>query len=53
MNTHHLKALRRKHSELEDAIRLAEQSPATDDLHIRDLKKRKLAIKDEMEAQPV
>jgi len=43
-------SLKKKHSELEDQISLLELSPATDDLTIRDLKKQKLAIKEELTA---
>lgn len=45
----HLEALKKKHASLEAEIEKALQSPATDPLHIADLKKRKLQIKEEIE----
>jgi hypothetical protein len=41
----HLAELQRKHGDLDQAI----SSPSTDDLEIARLKRRKLAIKDEIE----
>ncbi len=48
MNSSHLSALKHKHSDLE--IRLAEEEkrPMPDELLIHDLKKLKLALKDEI-----
>jgi hypothetical protein len=51
----HLAELQRRHGELEREIDDALMHPSTDDLEIATLKRRKLAIKDEMEklrAQP-
>ena len=45
----HLAALKEKHAALEAEIEKALQSPATDPLHIAELKKRKLQIKEEIE----
>jgi hypothetical protein len=51
----HLAELQRRHGELERELDDAMMHPSTDDLEIATLKRRKLAIKDEMEklrAQP-
>jgi hypothetical protein len=51
----HLDELHRKHSDIERQIDSAMQHPSTDNLEIANLKRRKLAIKDEIEklrAQP-
>ncbi|MVA96391.1 DUF465 domain-containing protein [Nitratireductor sp. CAU 1489] len=45
----HLEELRRKHGELERAIDEALAHPSVDDLEINRLKRRKLALKDEIE----
>ena len=45
----HLAQLERKHGDLEREIDEAMSHPAYDDLEIARLKRRKLAIKDEME----
>lgn len=45
----HLAELKRKHVDLEREIDEALLHPSTDDLEIAHLKRRKLAIKDEME----
>ncbi|MET3794618.1 YdcH family protein [Aquamicrobium terrae] len=45
----HLDELQRKHSDIERQIDTAMQHPSMDDLQIADLKRRKLAIKDEIE----
>ena len=45
----HLAELERKHGDLEREIDEALSSPSFDDLEIVRLKRRKLAIKDEME----
>ncbi|WP_084794516.1 YdcH family protein [Pseudoponticoccus marisrubri] len=52
----HLQELKKKHRSLSDAVEEAQRAPGVDDLHIADLKKRKLRIKEEIEriqAQPV
>lgn len=45
----HLAELKRKHGELDREIDEARNHPSMDDLQIAQLKRRKLAIKDEME----
>ena len=45
----HLEKLQRKHGELEREIDQALTHPSVDDLDIATLKRRKLALKDEME----
>lgn len=45
----HLEELQRKHGEIEREIDDAMMHPSVDDLEIASLKRRKLAIKDEME----
>lgn len=45
----HLAELKKKHGELERALEDAMQHPSVDDLEIADLKRRKLALKDEIE----
>jgi hypothetical protein len=46
--TSHLEELQRKHSEIEREIGEALQHPSVDDLDINSLKRRKLALKDEI-----
>jgi hypothetical protein len=51
----HLDELQRKHGDIEREIDQALNHPSIDDLQIVDLKRRKLALKDEIEklrAQP-
>ena len=45
----HLAELKRKHGELEREIDDAKLHPSVDELDVAQLKRRKLAIKDEME----
>ena len=45
----HLAELVRRHQALEREIEAARTHPATDDLTLRELKRRKLQLKDEME----
>ena len=47
--TSHLAELQRKHGEIERELDEAMAHPSVDDLEIVTLKRRKLAIKDEME----
>jgi len=47
--SNHLAALERKHAELENILVQALASPSIDDLHIGDLKRKKLQLKDEIE----
>ena len=44
----HIAELKRKHEHLSNAVELAQRAPATDDLHIADMKKQKLRIKEEI-----
>ena len=44
----HLQELRRKHQVLNDQVETAQRQPATDDMTIADMKKRKLRIKEEI-----
>jgi hypothetical protein len=46
---HHLDELQRKHGDIERQIDEALSHPSVDDLEIVNLKRRKLALKDEME----
>jgi len=45
----HLEELQRKHGDIERELDLAMNHPSIDDLEIASLKRRKLAIKDEIE----
>lgn len=47
--TAHLQELRRKHQTLSDEVDKAQRSPASDDLHVSQLKKQKLRLKEEIE----
>ena len=44
----HLDTLARRHASLEQEIELAMRQPSTDTLTVRDLKRQKLQLKDEM-----
>lgn len=44
----HLQELKRKHANLSDRVEAAQRSPATDDLALRELKKEKLRLKEEI-----
>ena len=44
----HIVELKKKHEHLSDKVQQAQRSPATDDLHIAELKKQKLKIKEEI-----
>ena len=46
--TSHLEVLQRKHGDLEREIDEAQASPSVDDLQVLTLKRRKLALKDEI-----
>lgn len=48
--TSRMAALDRRHQDLESRIAAERRSPAGDDLKVLDLKKRKLKLKEEMEA---
>lgn len=45
----HLEELQRKHGDIERELDKAMTHPSTDDLKIVDLKRRKLALKDEIQ----
>lgn len=45
----HMKALKKKHGELENQLDAARAALSTDDLYIASLKRKKLHIKDEIE----
>jgi hypothetical protein len=44
----HLQELKKKHANLSQRVEEAQRSPGTDDLDIRDLKKEKLRLKEEI-----
>lgn len=44
----HLQELRKKHESLSEMVEMAQKSPGTDDLHITELKKQKLRLKEEI-----
>ena len=45
--TSHLNERKKKHDQLSEAVELAQRSPATDDLEIAQMKKKKLQLKEE------
>jgi len=44
----HVEVLRKKHQALSDMVDVAQRRPATDDLHVKALKKQKLHLKEEI-----
>jgi len=44
----HIQELQRKHETISEAVTVAQRSPATDSLEITNLKKQKLALKEEI-----
>ena len=46
--TSHIAELKRKHRDLSEAVEAAQRSPGTDDLNIAQMKKRKLALKEQI-----
>ncbi|MEN8891754.1 YdcH family protein [Planktotalea arctica] len=44
----HLEQLKKKHSTLSEKVEAAQRSPGIDDLHVADLKKEKLRLKQEI-----
>lgn len=44
----HLQELRKKHQSLSDRVEQEQRNPAADDLHIAELKKQKLRLKEEI-----
>ncbi len=45
----HLEELRRKHKTLSERVEQEMRSPAFDDLHVAELKKQKLRLKEQIE----
>lgn len=45
----HLEELRRKHQSLSEEVERAQRSPSTSDVHITELKKQKLRLKEEIQ----
>lgn len=45
----HVQELKKKHANLAHQVEQAQRSPGTDDLEIRNLKKQKLRLKEEIE----
>lgn len=45
----HLQELKRKHSDLSDAVEAAQRAPGTSDMEIAAMKKQKLRLKEEIE----
>lgn len=46
--TSHIQELRKKHQTLSDKVEEAQRNPGYDDLHIAQMKKQKLALKEEI-----
>jgi hypothetical protein len=44
----HIAELKKKHETLSSKVEQAQRAPAVDDLHIADLKKQKLKLKEEI-----
>jgi len=44
----HLETLKTKHDELDEQIKTALKTPSPDDLRISEMKKKKLALKDQI-----
>jgi hypothetical protein len=44
----HLQELKKKHQNLSESVETMQRSPATDDLEIAELKKKKLMLKEEI-----
>ena len=44
----HLEELKRKHSTLSHAVETAQRAPASDDLEVSNMKKKKLRLKEEI-----
>ena len=44
----HLQELKRKHQSLNAAVEEAQRAPGIDDLHVAELKKQKLRLKEEI-----
>lgn len=44
----HLETLKRKHTEMSEAVEAAQRAPGTDDLEVAAMKKEKLRLKEEI-----
>lgn len=44
----HLEALKKKHREMSEAVEAAQRAPGSDDMEVRDMKKEKLRLKEEI-----
>lgn len=44
----HLEALKKKHSEMSDAVEVAQRSPGIDALELTSMKKEKMRLKEEI-----
>lgn len=44
----HIVELKKKHEHLSDAVERAQRAPSVDDLHIAELKKQKMKLKEEI-----
>jgi len=44
----HVQELKKKHQSLSEIVEMAQRSPGVDDLHIADLKKQKLRLKEQI-----
>lgn len=44
----HLQELKKKHASLSEAVEQAQRSPGMDELHVREMKKQKLRLKEEI-----
>ena len=44
----HLDQLKKKHETLSDKVEKAQRAPGSDDLHVAELKKQKLRLKEEI-----
>lgn len=45
----HLQELHKKHQHLSDEVEKAQRAPAFDDIHLTEMKKQKLKLKEEIE----
>lgn len=44
----HLETLKKKHSDMSDAIEAAQRAPGIDDLHVANMKKQKMRLKEQI-----
>lgn len=44
----HLEELKRKHTTLSNAVEMAQRAPASDDMEVASMKKKKLQIKEQI-----